>query len=65
MPCAALPSGVTGIISLVFGIMFWVQYGNVKDACEDEGSERVFAKCIEDERDHVEDKTYLHVDART
>ena len=39
MPCAALPSGVTGIISLVFGIMFWVQYGNVKDTCEGEGSE--------------------------
>ena len=39
MPCAALPSGVTGIISLVFGIMFLVQYGNVKDTCEGEGSE--------------------------
>ena len=52
MPCAALPSGVTGIISLVFGIMFWAQYGNVKDTCEGEGSEdfdkisRVFTLAI-------------------
>jgi hypothetical protein len=52
MPCAALPSGATGIISLVFGIMFWAQYGNVKDTCEGEGSEdfdkisRVFTLAI-------------------
>ena len=52
MPCAALPSGATGIISLVFGIMFWAQYGNVKDTCEGEGSDdfdkisRVFTLAI-------------------